>query len=452
MQVTETLSEGLKRAYQMTLPAASMDAQMTEKLEAARADFQMKGFRKGKAPLPLLKKMFGKSLLGEVLQEAVDGAVRQHFETSGDRPAMQPDVKIANEDYDEGQDLVIDVTYEKLPDVPETDFKSITLSRPVAAVADEDIDEALGNLAENAKTFAAREEGQTAEKGDQVVIDFVGKVDDEAFEGGSAEDYALELGSNSFIPGFEDQLEGIAREEVRDVNVQFPAEYGAEHLAGKDAVFTVTCKDVKAPAKAEIDDALAEKFGAENLEQLKAQVTERLEAEYKGAARTLVKRKLLDAIDETVTFELPPTLVEMEAKQVAHQLWHDENPDVQGHDHPEIEPTEEHNALAERRVRLGLLLAEIGRAQEIEVSEQELQQAVFAEARKYPGQERQFFEFIQQNPQALQQFRAPIFEEKVVDYILELVTLEDEPVTKDELQKRLEALDEEEGAAETAEA
>ena len=284
MQVTETQSEGLKRAYQMTLPAADLDAKMTEKLEAARADFQMKGFRKGKAPLPLLKKMFGKSLMGEVLQESVDGAVREHFEQSGDRPALQPDVKIANEDFDEGQDLVIDVTYEKLPDVPDTDFGAMSLTRPVAAVAEEDVNEALGNLAENAKSFTSRMEGQYAEKGDQVVIDFVGKVDDEAFEGGSAEDYALELGSNSFIPGFEDQLEGITREEVRDVNVSFPEEYGAAHLAGKAAVFTVTCKDIKYPAQAQIDDELAQKFGAENLEQLKAQVTERLEAEYKGTS------------------------------------------------------------------------------------------------------------------------------------------------------------------------
>ncbi|MGG7567284.1 trigger factor [Rhodovulum sp. DZ06] len=446
MQVTETTSDGLKRGYTMTLPADALEAKMTEKLEAARADVQMKGFRKGKAPLPLLRKMFGQSLLGEVLQESVDGAVRAHFEQTGDRPALQPDVKIANEDFKEGQDLVVEVSYEKLPDVPEADFAAIKLTRPVAAVADEDVNEALGNLAENAKTFADKD--GAAETGDQVVIDFVGKVDGEAFEGGSAEDYPLELGSNSFIPGFEDQLVGVSTGDEKDVNVTFPAEYGAEHLAGKDAVFSVTVKGVKAPAKAEIDDELAQKFGAENLEDLKKQVTERLEAEYKGAARTLIKRDLLDAIDAAVKFDLPPTLVEMEAKQIAHQLWHDENPDVHGHDHPEIEPTDEHNSLAERRVRLGLLLAEIGQKQEIEVSEQELQQAVFAEARKYPGQERQFFEFIQNNPQALQQFRAPLFEEKVVDYILELVDMTDETITKDELQKRLEALDEDSKAAE----
>ncbi len=443
MQVTETRSEGLSRAYTMTLPADALAQKMTEKLEVARADVQMKGFRKGKAPLPLLKKMFGKSLLGEVVQESVDGAVRAHFEKTEHRPALQPDVKIANEDFDEGQDLVVEVSYEKLPDVPEADFAAIKLTRPVAAVADEDVNEALQNLAQNAKSFTPRMEGQYAEKGDQVVIDFVGSVDGVPFDGGAGEDFPLELGSGSFIPGFEEQLVGVKPGEARDVNVTFPEQYGAEALAGKAAVFAVTCKEVKAPAKAEINDELATKFGAESLDDLKKQVSERLEAEYRGASRALVKRKLLDALDEKVTFDLPPSLLEAEAKQIAHQLWHDEHPEVQGHDHGEVEVTDEHKTLAARRVRLGLLLAEVGRKQEIEVSEQELQQQIFNEARKYPGQERQFFEFIQKNPQALQQFRAPLFEEKVVDFILELAKITETEVSKEDLQKLLEALDDE---------
>jgi trigger factor len=298
-------------------------------------------------------------------------------------------------------------------------------------------------LAETAQDFADRKKGTKAKDGDQVTIDFLGKVDGEAFEGGAAEDYPLVLGSNSFIPGFEAQLVGVKLGEEVEVNVTFPAEYGAENLAGKDAVFECKIKAVKAPKAAEINDELATKFGAEDLAALKGQITERLEAEYAGAARAVQKRHLLDALDKMVKFELPPSLVEAEAGQIAHQLWHDENPDVQGHDHPEIEPTDEHNTLAERRVRLGLLLAELGQKAEIQVTDAEMTQAMMNQARQYPGQEREFFEFVQQNPQMQQQMRAPLFEDKVVDYVFELATVTDKDVSKDELQKAVEAMDDE---------
>ena len=276
-----------------------------------------------------------------------------------------------------------------------------------------------------------------------MTIDFLGKVDGEAFEGGAAEDYPLVLGSNSFIPGFEAQLVGIKLGEEVEVNVTFPEEYGAENLAGKDAVFECKIKAVKAPKAAEINDELATKFGAEDLAALTGQITERLEAEYAGAARAVQKRHLLDALDKMVKFELPPSLVEAEAGQIAHQLWHDENPDVQGHDHPEIVSTDEHNTLAERRVRLGLLLAELGQKAEIQVTDAEMTQAMMNQARQYPGQEREFFEFVQQNPQMQQQMRAPLFEDKVVDYVFELATVTDKEVSKDELQKAVEAMDDE---------
>jgi trigger factor len=298
-------------------------------------------------------------------------------------------------------------------------------------------------LAETAQDFADRKKGTKAKDGDQVTIDFLGKVDGEAFDGGAAEDYPLVLGSNSFIPGFEAQLVGVKLGEEVEVNVTFPAEYGAENLAGKDAVFECKIKAVKAPKAAEINDELATKFGAEDLAALKGQITERLEAEYAGAARAVQKRHLLDALDKMVKFELPPSLVEAEAGQIAHQLWHDENPDVQGHDHPEIEPTDEHNTLAERRVRLGLLLAELGQKAEIQVTDAEMTQVMMNQARQYPGQEREFFEFVQQNPQMQQQMRAPLFEDKVVDYVFELATVTDKDVSKDELQKAVEAMDDE---------
>jgi trigger factor len=443
MQVTETLNEGLKRGYNIVVTADELSAKVDEKLVEARPEIEMKGFRKGKVPMALLKKQYGQRLMGEAMQESIDGAMSKHFEDSGDRPAMQPAVKMTNDDWKEGDDIHVEMSYEALPTIPEVDLKKIKLEKMIAKADEVSVDEALANLAETAQDFADRKKGTKAKDGDQVTIDFLGKVDGEAFDGGAAEDYPLVLGSNSFIPGFEAQLVGVKLGEEVEVNVTFPAEYGAENLAGKDAVFECKIKAVKAPKAAEINDELATKFGAEDLAALKGQITERLEAEYAGAARAVQKRHLLDALDKMVKFELPPSLVEAEAGQIAHQLWHDENPDVQGHDHPEIEPTDEHNTLAERRVRLGLLLAELGQKAEIQVTDAEMTQVMMNQARQYPGQEREFFEFVQQNPQMQQQMRAPLFEDKVVDYVFELATVTDKDVSKDELQKAVEAMDDE---------
>ena len=444
MQVTETLNEGLKRGYEIVVPAAELDAKVNEKLAEAQPEVEMKGFRKGKVPMALLKKQFGQRLLGEAMQETIDGAMNKHFEDSGERPAMQPAVEMVDgENWKEGDDVKVTMSYEALPEIPEVDFSGIALERLVVKAEAEAVDEALASLAETAQDFEARAEGEAAEDGDQVVFDFLGKVDGEAFDGGSAEDYPLVLGSGSFIPGFEEQLVGSKAGEEKDVNVTFPEEYGAENLAGKAAVFECKIKEVKAPKAAEINDELAKKFGAEDLDGLKAQVSERLEAEYSGASRAVLKRGLLDQLDGMVSFDLPPSLVEAEASQIAHQLWHEENPEVEGHDHDKIEPTEEHNKLAERRVRLGLLLAELGQKAEVEVSDAEMTQAIMNQARQYPGQERQFFEFVQQNQQMQQQLRAPLFEDKVVDHIVEGAKVSDKEVSKDDLQKAVEALDDE---------
>ena len=443
MQVTETLNEGLKRGYNIVVTADELSAKVDEKLVEARPEIEMKGFRKGKVPMALLKKQYGQRLMGEAMQESIDGAMSKHFEDSGDRPAMQPAVKMTNDDWKEGDDIHVEMSYEALPTIPEVDLKKIKLEKMIAKADEVSVDEALANLAETAQDFADRKKGTKAKDGDQVTIDFRGKVDGEAFDGGAAEDYPLVLGSNSFIPGFEAQLVGVKLGEEVEVNVTFPAEYGAENLAGKDAVFECKIKAVKAPKAAEINDEMATEFGAEDLAALKGQITERLEAEYAGAARAVQKRHLLDALDKMVKFELPPSLVEAEAGQIAHQLWHDENPDVQGHDHPEIEPTDEHNTLAERRVRLGLLLAELGQKAEIQVTDAEMTQAMMNQARQYPGQEREFFEFVQKNPQMQQQMRAPLFEDKVVDYVFELATVTDKEVSKDQLQKAVEAMDDE---------
>ena len=443
MQVTETLNEGLKRGYAITLTAAELDEKVNEKLVEAQPEVEMKGFRKGKVPMALLKKQFGQRVMGEAMQEAIDGAMGEHFEKSGDRPAMQPDVKMTNEDWKEGDDVHVEMSYEALPEIPELDMSKIKLEKMVVKADDDAINEALANLAETAQDFKSRKRGSKAKDGDQVVMDFVGKVDGEAFEGGSAEDYPLALGSNSFIPGFEEQLVGVKAGDEKAVTVNFPDDYQAEHLKGKEAVFDCTIKDVKEPVAAEVNDELATKFGAENLDGLKAQISERLEAEYSGAARAVMKRGLLDQLDKMVDFDLPPTLVTTEAGQIAHQLWHEDNPEVEGHDHPEIETTDEHTKLATRRVRLGLLLAEIGQRAEVEVTDAEMTQAIMNQARQYPGQERQFFEFVQQNQQMQQQLRAPLFEDKVVDHIAENAKVSEKTVSKEDLQKAVEALEDE---------
>ena len=443
MQVTETLNEGLKRGYSIKLTAAELDKKVNEKLQEAQPDVEMKGFRKGKVPLALLKRQFGQRILGEAMQETIDGAMSKHFEDSGDRPALQPNIEMQNgEKWKEGDDVEVSMTYEALPSIPDVDFSKIKLQKLVVKSDKAAVDEALDNLASSANDFKDRKKGSKAKDGDQVVIDFLGTVDGEAFEGGSSEDYPLVLGSNSFIPGFEEQLIGCKAGDDKNVKVTFPDDYGSKDLAGKNAEFACKVKNVKEPVPAKINDELATKFGAEDLKALKTQISERLESEYGGAARAVMKRQLLDALDKKVKFELPPSLVEAEAKQIAHQLFHDENPDIEGHDHEEVKPSKEHNKLAERRVRLGLLLAELGQKAEVEVSDAEMTQAIMAQSRQYPGQEKEFFEFIQKNQQMQQQLRAPIFEDKVVDHIFEQAAVSDKKVGKTELQKAVEALDE----------
>lgn len=443
MQVTETLKDGLKRGYTITLSAAELDAKVTEKLVEAQPEVEIKGFRKGKVPMAMMRKNFGQRVMGDAMQEAIDGAMKDHFEASGDRPALQPKVEMKGGDaWKEGQDVVVEMTYETLPAIPEVDVSKVKIEKLVVKAEDKAVAEALENLSKSAQSFEEKKKGSKAKDGDQVVIDFKGSVDGDYFEGGTGEDYPLVLGSKSFIPGFEEQLVGAKAGDEVKVNVTFPEGYGAKHLAGKAAVFECTVKSVNGPKAAEIDDELAKKFGAESLDALKGQVAERLEAEYTGAARAVMKRALLDQLDGMVKFDLPPTLVEAEAHQIAHQLWHDDNPDHHGHDHGSIETTDEHKKLAERRVRLGLLLAEMGRTAKIEVTDAEMTQAVLQQARQYPGQERAYFEFVQKNPQMQQQLRAPIFEDKVVDHIFAGAKVTEKEVSKEKLQKAVEALDE----------
>jgi trigger factor len=443
MQVTQTLTDGLKRGYTITVTAAELEAKVQEMLLEAQPEVEIKGFRKGKVPLAILKKQFGQRMLGDAMQNAIDGAMKDHFASTGDRPALQPDVKMQNgESWREGQDVVVDMSYECLPPIPDVDAAQITLERVSVKADAASVQEALDNLAKSAQTYADKAAGSAAASGDQVVIDFAGSIDGVAFDGGAGSDYPLVLGSNSFIPGFEDQLIGAKAGDEVSVKVNFPEAYGAAHLAGKAAVFACTVKAVKAGEAAVIDDELAKKYGAEDLAALKGQIATSLEGEYRGAARAVLKRALLDQLDAMVKFDLPAALVDAEAAQIAHQLWHEENPHVHGHDHGHVETTDEHRKLAERRVRLGLILAEVGRKAEVAVTDAEMTQAVLAQARQYPGQERQYFEFIQKNQQALQQIRAPLFEDKVVDHIVAGAKVTDKEISKEELQKLVEALDE----------
>ena len=443
MQVTETLNEGLKRGYNIVVTAAELSAKVDEKLIESQPTIELKGFRKGKVPLALLKKQYGQRMIGEAMQESIDGAMSKHFESNGERPAMEPAVKMTNEDWKEGDDVNVEMSYEALPTIPEVDLKSIKLKKMTVKADKNSVDEALANLAETAQDFEDRKKGSKAKSGDQITIDFLGKVDGEPFEGGAAEDYPLVLGSNSFIPGFEEQLLDSKVDQEIQVNVTFPSDYGSENLAGKAALFECKVKAIKSPKAMTISDELAKKFGAEDLKGLRTQITERLETEYTGASRAVLKRDLLDSLDKLVSFELPPSLVEAEAGQIAHQLWHDENPEVEGHDHPDVTPTDEHNVLALRRVRLGLLLAELGQKAEIQVTDSEMTQAIMTQARQYPGKEREFFEFVQKNQQMQQQMRAPLFEDKVVDYILELAVVTEEVTSKQDLENSVEALDKE---------
>ncbi len=443
MQVTETLKDGLKRGYTITLPGAELDKKVEQKLIEAQPEIEMKGFRKGKVPMAMLRKQYGERLMGDAMQDAIDGAMKDHFDQSGDRPAMQPKVEMkGGETWKKGDDVVVEMTYEALPEIPDVDLGKIKLEKLVVKADEKSLAEALENLAKTAQSYEDRKKGSKAKDGDQVMIDFVGKVDGEAFDGGAGTDFPLVLGSGQFIPGFEDQLVGAKEGDEVAVNVTFPETYGAQHLAGKAAVFDCKVKAVRAPKPAAIDDELAKQFGAESLDALKSQVSERLEAEYAGASRAVMKRALLDQLDGMVKFDLPPSLVEAEAHQIAHQLWHEEHPEDHGHNHGSIDPTDEHKTLAERRVRLGLLLAELGRKEKIEVTDAEMTQAVLQQARQYPGQERAFFEFVQKNPQMQQQLRAPIFEDKVVDHIFAGAKVTEKEVGKDKLQKAVEKLDE----------
>ena len=437
MQVTEVSAEGLKREYTIKVEADALNDKVEEKLVRLAGQARLPGFRPGKVPVSYLRKLHGEALLGEVLEETVTATSREALEKNDVRPAMQPDIKI-KDDFAPGKDLEYDMTVEILPKIEPADFSKITLEKQVADVGDAEVDEAVERLAEGQKSYEPKTKAYKAKDGDMAVIDFVGKVDGEAFEGGQAEDFQLVLGSGSFIEGFEDQILGLKGGEEKEVSVTFPTDYQAEHLAGKDAVFEVTVKEVRAPAPVAIDDELATKVGLENLEQLKERLKENIEEDYNRISRMKLKRGLLDALADSHDFELPAGMVDLEFEQIwqdFQQSLESEGKDLSSEEKSEDELKAEYQDIAVRRVRLGLLLSHIGEANDITVSPEELNRAMMMEAQRYPGQEKQIFEFYQQNPQAMQQLRAPLMEDKVIDFILELAKVSEIKVDRETLLK-----------------
>ncbi len=441
MEVTQTKSEGLSRTFAIKVPASELQAKLDERIEEIRPQMKLKGFRPGKVPASHVRKMYGQDLMGELINKLVTETNQKALEDNELRPAGQPDVQIDGdmEAVVKGEaDLSYNMNVDVMPEFEPADVTKLTITRPVAEVSQEQIDEALARIAEQNTQYEPRAKTAKAKEGDAVVMDFVGKIDGEAFEGGSAEQQTLVLGSGQFIPGFEDQLVGVKAGEEKEVTVTFPEEYGAEHLAGKEAVFEVKVHEVRAPKTADVDDEFAKGLGLEGLEQLTGLVKDQLKAEHDGASRAKAKRNLLDQLDEAHSFDLPPNMVEQEFNQIWQQLQAEMDAGRtadEDKDKSEDELKEEYRKIAERRVRLGLVLAEIGRVADVRISEQEVNQALVREARQYPGQEQQVVEFFRNNPGAMAQLRAPIYEDKVVDHILEVAEITEETVSREDLFK-----------------
>ncbi|GAB4172707.1 MAG: trigger factor [Thalassobaculales bacterium] len=433
MQVTETLNEGLKRAFKIQIAAADIAEKVDGRLKELAGTVQLPGFRPGKVPVGLLKKRFGAGLTGEVLQEALQDSSAQAMQERGLRPAGQPKVEVTA--YAEGADLEYTLDVEVLPEIVPMDFSTLTLERESAEVTEEEIEKGIARIASQQEKSEPLAEPRPAQTGDTLVIDFAGTVDGVAHDGMSAEGHHLKLGSSSFIAGFEDQLVGAAAGEQREVKVTFPEGYGNDKLAGKDAVFVVTVKEIRQPVPVAIDDEFAKSLGFEQLSGLREAVKGQMEREFGAMGRAKVKRKLLDLLSERHDFAVPAGMVEQEFALIWRQAHPETKEDADLSSVGSEEERAEFRKIAERRVRLGLLLAEVGRLNNIQVGEDEVRRAMFEEARRYPGQERQVIELFSKNPQAQAQLKAPIFEDKVVDFILEMATVTTRTVPPEELFK-----------------
>ncbi|WP_428682195.1 trigger factor [Reyranella sp.] len=443
MQVTELSAEGLKHQFKIVVPASDLSAKIDERLAEMAKTAALPGFRPGKVPVSLLKKQYGQALFGEAVEAAVNTSTAKAIEDRGLKPALQPRVDLKQ--LEEGKDVEFEVVVEVLPEIGKLDFSGIELERLKAEVPEKDIDEALDRIAKANREQKPVDPPRPAQKGDAIKLDFVGSVDGVEFPGGTASDYTLELGSGSFIPGFEDQLVGAEVGKTVDVKVTFPAEYGAPELAGKDAVFKCTIKEIHEFVDKPADDELAKKSNFENLEAMRKAIGERIGQDYNQISRTMIKRQLLDKLAETHKFEVPEGLVEGEFNAIWQRIEEAKKKGEKLEDDEE-KMRKEYREIADRRVRLGLLLADIGRSNSIDVTPEELNQAVMREAMRYQGQERQVLEFFSKNAEAKDQLRAPIFEEKTVDFILELAKVSEKSVTPEELLKAAREAENEEPA------
>lgn len=444
MQVTQTISEGLKREYQVHVPAADLESRLTDRLVQLKDNVRLNGFRPGKVPVDHLRRLYGRSVMAETIDELVRETNAKIVSDNGLKLAMEPQVKLP-EDKDEIEgvvagksDLSYTVSLEVVPAIELADFKAITLERLVAEVSKDEVDASINRIAEQNRPFTVKGEGGTAAAGDRVTVSFKGMVDGEPFEGGSGEDIPIQIGSGMFIPTFEDQLVGAAAGEQRTVNVTFPETYLSEKLAGKDAVFEVEVKTVESPGEIPAGEELAKSLGLESMERLEAAVTERIKQELNAQSRMRLKRALLDQLDTLHRFPAPPTLVEEEFKGIWDAVQNDlkaQKRTFEDEGTTEEKAQEEYRAIADRRIRLGLVLAEIGDRNNIKVTEDEVGRALYDRARQFPGREQEIWDYYRKTPTALASVRAPIFEDKVVDFVIELATVNDRTVTREELFK-----------------
>jgi len=444
MQVTETLSEGLKREYKVVVPAAELDAKVNQRLDDLKGRVRINGFRPGKVPVAHLKRMYGRSAMAEVIEATVRDANNQIVSERGFKLAADPKVTLPTEEsaitqlIDGKSDLNYTMALEIVPPITLGDFKTIKLTKLTADVAETEVEEGIKNIADQNRPYTPRPQGEKATKDDRITISFAGTIDGKPFEGGTGDDAVVLIGSNTFIPGFEDQLIGVTTGETRALKVTFPAHYMKEDLAGKDAEFVVTAKSVEAPGTVTIDDEFAKVLGLESLEKLRDAVKDRITREHASMSRQKIKRALLDELDKMHKFDPPPTLVEEEFdrvwKSVLQEL-ENERKTFADENTTEEKAKAEYRAIAERRVRLGLVLAEIGEKNSITVTDDELSRAVMDRARQFAGQEQRVWDYYRQNPQAVAALRAPIFEEKVVDFLLELSSVKESKVSREELYK-----------------
>jgi trigger factor len=440
MQVIETLNSGLKREIKVVVPAEDMESRLLGRLNEAKAKVRINGFRPGKVPVQHLRKVYGKSFMAELVNEILTNSTKEILSGRGEKAAMQPEVAMT-EDEKEAEEILagrkdfeFSLNYEIIPAIELKDVSGISVTRQVFDVPEEELEEQVQRVAESARSYEPKAE--PAAEGDRVTIDYVGKIDGEPFEGGADTGANLVLGSKQFIPGFEEQLVGVKAGDEKTITVTFPGNYQAAHLAGKEATFEVSVKEVAAPGKLEVTDEVAKSLGLESAERLREIVRGQLESQFGALTRQKVKRQLLDALDESYKFEAPSKLVQAEFDNI----WAQVTKDLEGagrsfadEETTEEEARAEYQRLAERRVRLGLVLAEIGEKAGVQITDEEMQRSLFEFVRRYPGQEQEVYDFYRNNPAALANLRAPLFEEKVVDYLLGQVQVTDRKVTKEEL-------------------